>query len=53
MICLANVKLKQLDQLLKTMNSENTHWLSNVTWDVWKSYIAAKNIVADQNSVGK
>ena len=39
-----NVELKQLDQLLKEMNSGNTHRSSKVTWNIWKSYTAPKVI---------
>ena len=37
MHCFANVELKQLDQLLKEMNSENNHWSSDMGWKVWKN----------------
>ena len=47
----ANVELKQLDQLLKEKNSQNTHRSSDVTWDVWKSYTADKNIVVDPKTI--
>ena len=48
-----NGELKQLDQLLKEMNNENTHRSSKVTWNVWKSYTAPKNIVVDQETIPK
>ena len=48
-----NVELKQLDQLLKEMNSENTHRSSKVTWNVSKSYTAPKNIVLDPETISK
>ena len=53
MACLADVELKQLDQLLKEMNRENTHRSSDVTWNVWKSYTAAKNIVVGPKTIWK
>ena len=49
----ANVELKQLDQLLKEKNSQNTHRSSDVAWDVWKSYTANKNIVVDPKTILK
>ena len=51
MVRFTNVELKQLDQLLKKMNSENTHWSSDEAWHVWKSYAAAKNIVVDPKTI--
>ena len=48
-----NGELKQLDQLLKEMNNENTHRSSKVTWNVWKSYTAPKNIVVDPETIPK
>ena len=36
------VELIQLDQLLKEMNSENTHQSSDVAWNIWKSYTMLK-----------
>ena len=48
-----NVELKQLDQLLKEMNSGNTHRSSKVTWNIWKSYTAPKNIVVDPETISK
>ena len=51
MACLVDVELKQLDQLLKEMNRENTHRSSDVTWNVWKSYTAAKNIVVGPKTI--
>ena len=38
MACLANVELKQLDQLLKEMNRENTNRSSNLAWNVLFSF---------------
>ena len=37
MACFPNVELKQLDELLKEMNSEITHHSPDVTWNVRKS----------------
>ena len=48
-----NGEWKQLDQLLKEMNNENTHRSSKVTWNVWKSYTAPKNIVVDPETIPK
>ena len=41
----ANVKLKQLDQLLKEMNSENTSLSSNVAWNVLFSFSYSYGLV--------
>ena len=38
MVRFTDVELNQLDQLLKEMNSENTHRLSDVTWNVLCSF---------------
>ena len=35
------------------MNCGNTHRSSNVAWNVWKSYAAAKNIVVDSKKISK
>ena len=39
MACFANVELKQVDQLLKEISSENTHRSFDVAWNVWKRFL--------------
>ena len=45
MACFANVELKQIDQLLKEMNSENTHRSLDVAWNVLFSFLYSYRLV--------
>ena len=35
------------------MSSENNHRPSDVAWNIWKSYTAAKSIVVDPKTISK